>query len=158
MTKRCVRSLERAIHYTVVTQHPTTGGWRYQPGDQGDTSQFGWQLMALVSARSAGISVPNQVWQGAERWLQRVSLGSYGGLACYTPDRRVPSHSMTAEALACRFFLQSGTNRAAIDEAANFIAREGLSRQPLNLYYCYYGTLALCIRSRITGGSLGTVN
>ncbi len=135
--------VERAVHYTVVTQHPTTGGWRYQPGDQGDTSQFGWQLMALVSARSAGISVPTHVWQGAERWLQRVSLGSYGGLACYTPDRRVPSHSMTAEALACRFFLQGGTHRAAIDEAANFIAREGVSRQPLNLYYCYYGTLAL---------------
>jgi len=50
---------------------------------------------------------------------------------------------MTAEALACRFFLHSGTDRATIDEAANFIAREGLSREPLNLYYCYYGTLAL---------------
>ena len=135
--------LERAVHYTVVTQHPTTGGWRYQPGDQGDTSQFGWQLMALVSARSAGIPIPERVWQGANRWLQRVSLGDHGGLACYTPDRRVPSHSMTAEALACHFFLQTGQSRAAVDEAANFISREGLGRGPLNLYYYYYGTLAL---------------
>ena len=136
-------ALERAVHYTVVTQHPTTGGWRYQPGDQGDTSQFGWQLMALVSARSAGIPIPERVWQGTDRWLQRVSLGDHGGLACYTPDRRVPSHSMTAEALACRFFLQADLGSAAVDEAANFISREGLGREPMNLYYFYYATLAL---------------
>ena len=122
--------LERAVHYTVVTQHPRTGGWRYQPGDQGDTSQFGWQVMALVSARSAGIAIPARVWQGADRWLQRVSLGDHGGLACYTPDRRVPSHSMTAEALACRFFLQTVPSRATVNEAANFISREGLGRGP----------------------------
>ena len=136
-------TLERAVHYTVVTQHSVTGGWRYQPGDQGDMSQFGWQLMALVGARSAGIAIPDQAWQGAHRWLQRVSLGNHGGLACYTTDRRVPSHSMTAEALACRFFLQGGADRATVDEAANFISREGLGPGSLNLYYCYYATMAL---------------
>ena len=137
------RPLERAVHYTVVTQHPTTGGWRYQPGDQGDTSQFGWQLMALVSARSAGIEVPVHVWQGADRWLQRVALGSHGGLACYTPDRRVASHSMTAEALTCRFFLESRPNQALIDEAANFIVRATPDQDPMNLYYFYYATMAM---------------
>ncbi len=137
------RPLERAVHYTVVTQHPTTGGWRYQPGDQGDTSQFGWQVMALVSARSAGIEVPAHVWQGADRWLQRVSLGSHGGLACYTPDQRVASHAMTAEALTCRFFLQTEPSPELIDEAANFIVRAAPDQDPLNLYYFYYATLAM---------------
>lgn len=137
------RPLERAVHYTVVTQHPTTGGWRYQPGDQGDTSQFGWQLMALVSARSAGIEVPVHVWQGADRWLQRVALGSHGGLACYTPDRRIASHSMTAEALTCRFFLESRPNQALIDEAADFIVRATPDQDPMNLYYFYYATMAM---------------
>ena len=42
--------LQRALAYTVRAQHPVTGGWRYQPGDDGDTSQLGWQLMSLQSA------------------------------------------------------------------------------------------------------------
>ena len=51
-------SVQRAIEYTIRSQHPTDGGWRYQPGDRGDMSQFGWQLMALKSAELAGIKTP----------------------------------------------------------------------------------------------------
>ena len=48
--------LERAVAYTIAAQHPSGGGWRYQPWryqteDFGDMSQFGWQLMALKSTR-----------------------------------------------------------------------------------------------------------
>ncbi len=41
-------AVERAIGYTVAAQHPVLGGWRYQPSEPGDTSQLGWQLMALT--------------------------------------------------------------------------------------------------------------
>ena len=50
--------LERALAYTVRSQHPVTGGWRYQPGDEGDTSQLGWQLMSLHNAELAGVPIP----------------------------------------------------------------------------------------------------
>ena len=50
--------LERALGYTIRAQHPVTGGWRYQPGDEGDTSQLGWQLMSLHSAELAGLPIP----------------------------------------------------------------------------------------------------
>lgn len=136
-------TLEKGIAYTIRSQHRSSGGWRYQPGDYGDTSQFGWQLMALASARSAGIEIPETTWQGAARWLERVSLGQHRGLACYTPDRRVASHTMTAEAMACRLFMDGGQDRRAIEEGASFISREGLGGEPMNLYYYYYGTLAL---------------
>ena len=32
-------------------QNPKSGGWRYHPGEEGDTSVLGWQLMALNSAK-----------------------------------------------------------------------------------------------------------
>jgi hypothetical protein len=136
--------LLRAVDYTVRSQHPVTGGWRYQPGDLGDTSQFGWQLMALVSAEAGGIPIPDRTWEGARRWLDRVALGAAGGLACYTPDRPVPSPSMTAEALFCRSFMRRFPAQATIDEAAEYVARYGTSLEAReDLYFCYYTTLAL---------------
>ena len=141
--KRIRPHLDGAIHFTLKSQHPRTGGWRYKPGDTGDTSQFGWQLMSLISARSAGIQIPEHAWQGANRFHQQVSLGKHGGLACYNPIRKVPSHTMTAEALMCRIFLQGSANQAAIEEAANDVSHHGLGQAPTNLYYLYYATLAL---------------
>ena len=37
---------QRAIDFIVEAQHPA-GGWRYRPGEPGDTSVLGWQVMAL---------------------------------------------------------------------------------------------------------------
>ena len=37
----------------LAAQNTSTGGWRYRPGDTGDTSQLGWQMMALAE-RQAG--------------------------------------------------------------------------------------------------------
>jgi hypothetical protein len=45
--------LRRAISYTLSMQNRSTGGWRYAAGDTGDTSQLGWQVMALRSSRLA---------------------------------------------------------------------------------------------------------
>ena len=81
------------------------GGWRYQPGDPGDTSQFGWQLMALAQRRAGRHSrSPTRRSDGMIRFLRSVSSGEHGGLASYRPGER-PSRTMTAEALVCRFFL-----------------------------------------------------
>ena len=72
--------LQRAVDYSLRAQNPSTGGWRYRPGDMGDTSQLGWQLMSLWSAERAGINVPPQTWTGAERFLaQRASRSSRAG-------------------------------------------------------------------------------
>ncbi len=135
--------LEKAIQFTIQSQNSQTGGWRYVPGDTGDTSQFGWQIMSLLSARSAGLEIPDQTWVRANRFLRRVSLGQDGGLACYTPSRPIASHSMTAEALMCRIFLQGSRSQSAIDEGAGFVARHGLGADPINLYYFYYATISL---------------
>ena len=99
--KRLEPAVRRAVEYSLRAQHPSTGGWRYRPGDTGDTSQLGWQLMSLWSAERAGIKIPPQTWTGAERFLRSVERGRHGGLASYRPDGP-PSTPMTAEAMYCR--------------------------------------------------------
>ena len=136
-----------AANYSLALQHPTDGGWRYRPGDTGDTSQLGWQVMSLKSAQLAGLDIPDATWTKVDRFLRRVERGQAGGLAVYRPEEALPSRPMTAEALYCR---QLTTGRpdgelspAALDEAVNSLAKEPPSTREINLYYWYYATLAL---------------
>ncbi len=135
-----------AVSYSLAMQHPTDGGWRYRRGDMGDTSQHGWQLMALKSAQLAGIEVPDMTWARAERFLRRVKRGNHGGLAAYRPDGP-PSRTMTAEAWFCHQLLQAdrggSLNPSAIREAVESLEQELPSPSNRNLYYWYYATLAL---------------
>jgi hypothetical protein len=55
---------ERALNFIIQAQNSVTGGWRYEPGQPGDTSVFGWQMFALRSARLAGLRVPKNVMKG----------------------------------------------------------------------------------------------
>ncbi len=134
--------VERAVQYTVKAQHPTTGGWRYQPADQGDMSQFGWQVMALKSANMAGVPVGQETREGMLHFLQRCEHGIQGGLSGYKPGSPA-SRPMTAEALACRYFLDLAPSEALVREAAEYLLGELPQAGQPNLYYWYYGTLAL---------------
>lgn len=134
--------VERAIGYTISAQNSTDGGWRYRPGDAGDMSQFGWQVMALKTAETAGIAVPERTRLGMQRFLTALSSGRHGGLASYRPREDV-SPTMTAEALACRYFLGVAADDPAIDEAANYLVTHRPQREKMNLYYWYYGTLSM---------------
>jgi hypothetical protein len=134
--------VRRAVDYTVSAQHRTTGGWRYHPGDLGDTSQFGWQLMALKSAELGGIPVPEQTRFGMQRFLASVSTGQFGGLAGYRPGWQ-STRSMTAEALVCRLFM-GGTAEPTLAEAADFVSQQPPGVGSANFYYWYYATLGLC--------------
>ncbi|MEO8496532.1 MAG: hypothetical protein ABI614_15805, partial [Planctomycetota bacterium] len=134
--------VERAVQFTINSQNATTGGWRYQPADQGDMSQFGWQVMALKSAELAGIKIPGETRAGMIRFLRSVSKGEQGGLASYRPSERA-SETMTAEALACRFFLGIHQDERAIHEATSYLSQELPSGGQANLYYWYYGTIGL---------------
>ncbi|MBC8356612.1 MAG: hypothetical protein H8E66_31940 [Planctomycetes bacterium] len=134
--------VERAVQYTIDSQDRTTGGWRYQAADRGDMSQFGWQVMALKSAELAGITVLGETRAGMIRFLRSVSKGEHRGLASYRPSERA-SETMTAEALACRFFLGIQQDERAVHEATDYLSGQLPSGGKANLYYWYYGTLGL---------------
>jgi hypothetical protein len=140
--QRLYHPVRRAIGYTVAAQDPNGGGFRYRPGDPGDTSMCGWQLMALRSAELAGIPIPRQTRNGVIRFLRTVSSGEYGGLASYRPNEPV-SRPMTAEALVCWQFLGMPREHPAGDEAGDYLLGELPGRADANLYCWYYATLGM---------------
>jgi len=133
--------LDRAVRHTLAMQHPHTGGWRYAAGDRGDTSQLGWQVMALASSRNAGLGGFEQAEAGAGRFLQSVSSGAAGGLAAYRPGER-PSLTMTAEALFCRLLHGLPADHPAAREALDWLARSPPASSGYDIYAWYYATLA----------------
>ncbi len=140
--RRLEAPLRSAIGYTLAAQHPTTGGWRYQPRDSGDTSQLGWQLMSLKSAELAGIKMPESTRSGAIRFLKSVVSGQHEGLGSYRPYE-APSRAMTAEALVCRQFLGMARENPAENEAGDYLLGDLPNKDKVNLYYWYYGTVAM---------------
>ena len=134
-------TVERAVAHTLALQHPHTGGWRYAAGDRGDTSQCGWQVMVLATARQAGLRGFEAAEARARLFLQSVSSGTAGGLAAYRPGER-PSMAMTAEALYCRLVLGATATDAATTEALTMIAGSPPTRSTANAYAWYYATLA----------------
>lgn len=134
--------LRQALTYTLAAQHPQQGGWRYKPRDLGDTSQLGWQLMALKSAELSGIRIPQSTKEGAWRFLRSVASGRWGGLAAYR-TLESPSPAMTAEALLCRLFLGAPPDDPACQEAGQYLLGYLPGQSEPNLYYWYYGTLGM---------------
>ena len=141
--RRLEEPLRPAIAYTIAAQHPTTGGWRYKPHEMGDTSQLGWQLMALEERRVGRHSdAASKRAHGAIRFLKSVASGEEAAWPAIAPAK-LPSHSMTAEALVCRQFLGMARDNPAADEAGKSLLGELPSKDKVNLYYWYYGTLGM---------------
>lgn len=140
------QALGQAVRFSLSAQH-SGGSWRYRPREPGDTSQLGWQLMAITSAHYAGYAKviarhPNKPWASASRFLDRVAPGDGSGLAAYKPGHR-PTRTMTAEALLCRLLLNTPTDDPRIIEGADYLMAELPGQSRLNYYYWYYGTLGL---------------
>ncbi len=133
--------LDRGIRHTLAMQHPHTGGWRYAVGDRGDTSQLGWQVMALYSSRKGGLGGFDAAEAGARSFLASVSSGSAGGLASYRPGER-PSLAMTSEALFCRLLLGMPSDHPAVGEALAVLSRSAPGSSAYDIYAWYYAALA----------------
>lgn len=137
---RLRRPAQRAVDFIEAAQHPRTGGWRYQPGDEGDTSVFGWQLMALKSAEMGALGVRPESFDRARQWLGRVAAGKNKGMFSYTPGPAPPTPSMTAVGLlACQYLNMARTDPAMVEGAAYLSAHQPDARQR-SLYYWYYAT------------------
>ena len=135
--------VEKGVTFLLRSRAADSLAWRYAPGDKtGDTSILGWVVMSLKSAKTVGIPIPRSVQVGIATWLDRVSSGRSAGLARYQPGDKV-TPTITAEAWACRQFLEMGGPGPASDEAAASLLDNPSDRGDFNIYYLYYGTLAM---------------
>jgi hypothetical protein len=131
---------QRALRYIVEAQNKKTGGWRYNPGEPGDTSVVGWQMMALKSGEMAGLDVPTAAHDGIRLWLKSVEGNQpVGGQFGYT-DRNV-SPAMSAEGLLCLQFLGTDRNDPAMRAGADYLMKQLPElKQSRTSYYWYYGS------------------
>ena len=134
---------QRAIAFLVGARAKDGMAWRYMPGaPTGDTSILGWVVMALKSAKELGIPVPPTIPSGTLRWLDQIAAGDNAGLGRYQTSYPVTA-TMTAEAWVCRQFLGAGGPGPASTEAAAYLLDHAPKSDTYNIYYWYYGTLAM---------------
>lgn len=130
---------ELAVDYLCDAQH-AAGGWRYTSGEQGDLSVTGWQLMALHTARAAGLEVDGTVLGRASRFLDSVATDRLGSQYAYLPGRG-PSPAMTAEGLLSRMYLGWKRDQPGLATGVRELARKHPPNpRDSNIYYWYYAT------------------
>jgi hypothetical protein len=142
---RVRKSAQAAIRFIEAGQDAQSGGWWYshkpmiEQRPWGDTSVFGWQLMALKSGQMAGLDVSSKTFEGAKTWLKSVSSGQSGGLFSYRPDTGA-TPTMTSVGLLCSQYLGARRNDPAIVEGMNYFMANMPNPASRNCYYWYYAT------------------
>ena len=128
----------KGAQFIVRAQNRETGGWRYTPGEYGDTSVFGWQVMALHSAQQLGFEWPQESRDRARKYVQMASRGQNKVLAGYQPGHGA-TPPMTAELLFSRILLGDKLTPEAQEEACAYLTRQSQS----DFYGMYYASLSL---------------
>jgi hypothetical protein len=149
---------EKAVAFIVSSQHPSLGGWRYEPRIESDTSVSGWQLMALTAARLGGIDVPEETLAGVRNWLNTASRFEGqrydSSVYAYNPfakddaqqrHGRLPNLPMTAEGLLMRIYLGEPPNSPQHRQGVAYLEQNlptmgDIEDPKRDVYYWYLAT------------------
>jgi hypothetical protein len=130
---------QSAVQFIETSQNTAGGGWRYTPGQPGDTSVTGWQVMALKSAQMAGLSVTPNVLKGAKKFLLSVASGSAGSEFSYLQGEEA-TPTMSAVGLLCSQYLGAARNDAIMVKGLSYLNRHHPLNEERDCYYWYYAT------------------
>jgi hypothetical protein len=131
----------RALAFIRDAQSRRDGGWRYRPGQEGDTSVVGWQVMALHGGRAIGVSLPDRVGKNALRFL--ASVTHKDGVRAGYQKRNRPTPPMTAEAALSRILLGDRPSDDQARRLSAYLLDNPPDKGKRNYYYAYYATLAM---------------
>jgi len=133
---------QHAVDFAEASQSPQ-GGWRYIPREDSDTSVTGWFVMALMSAKMAGLSTSRKTLDNVSRYLDSVRHD--GGAQYGYVYSSSPFPSMSAEGLLCREYLGWERDRDALVRGCDLLAADPISTDAdsRSYYYWYYATQAL---------------
>ncbi|WP_435010371.1 prenyltransferase/squalene oxidase repeat-containing protein [Tundrisphaera lichenicola] len=133
---------QAAIGFIVQSQNKYDGGWRYEPGEAGDTSVFGWQMFAIRSARLGGLEIPKNVIRGCSHYLDAAGADKHRTTYGYLPGLPAKA-TMTAEALLCRQYLGWPRDLPAMARGVEGVWNDLQASNERNIYYWYYATQLL---------------
>jgi hypothetical protein len=132
------RPAQMCLNFIVSAQHDG-GGWRYAPGQAGDTSVTGWHIMALKSGQMAGLDVPDVTMRKAMRCLDSCCDTATEGYGYVGPGS---APTMSAVGLLCRQYLQSwGPQNIRLIKGIDNTLKPQMANGPSrNIYFYYYAT------------------
>ena len=142
--KKLEAPAQLAIDYIVKAQDPDGGGWRYQPGQPGDTSVLGWQIMALRSAEMAKLTIPKQVYTKAMNFLDSVRIDTGAGLAYYLYMPEKPNGDPAAKitmALLSRIYMGWDRHDVELKTSVWFCVQTGLRDD--DMYFNYHAAMLM---------------
>ena len=145
MTKdtRLLPYAQGTVWFIEDAQDPVGGGWRYRPGQAGDTSAVGWQLMALKSGRITGLDINKRTYNLAEKFLDSVSInsGAFYGYDIAPREGSKGGPARNACGLLCRMYMGWDKNSPGLVDGVDYLDDRGPDTTPkANMYYNYYAT------------------
>ena len=132
------KAAQGGVNFILAAQNPADGGWRYNPRDPGDTSVVGWQLMALKSARMAGLNVGGSAFSSTSKWLD--SVASHDGTEYAYQPNQGSSNTMTSVGLLCRQYLGAKRDNPMLTGGMAYLMKNLPDDALPNIYYWYYAT------------------
>jgi len=130
---------QAAIDFIVNAQHEK-GGWRYFPGEPGDTTVTGWQIAALKSGLLANLKVPYDVWRKVSAFLDSVQR-EHGAAYGYQGKTGPMTSTTTAIGLFGRMLLGWPRDHRPLRKGMAGIAARKPSQN--HMYFNYYATMIL---------------
>ena len=133
---------KQALAFICAAQDAESGGWRYFPGQRGDTSVFGWKIFALRSGHLAGLTIPREALRGCTDYLNQAAADPKKITYSYLPGREA-TPVMTAEALVAGSFWAGGATTPRWSRGPAGSRPTSRNRTERNIYYWYYATQLL---------------
>jgi hypothetical protein len=133
------RAAQRGLDYIVKAQH-SAGGFRYSPGQAGDTSVTGWCLQAMQSGKLAGLSVPADTFYKVSSFLDTMQTQNGAAYGYLGPGASV---NLTPVGLLCRYYISKwGPGNAGLAEGVDGLGKRPPAKAPAkpDMYYYYYAT------------------
>ncbi len=120
--------LARAVAYIETYHASTPDPWKAKAPDE---PVLAWQVMALISARRAGIEIPDTILDAARDRLDDLVIAGTRGVYAPRPGVR-PTRIATAEGAFARRLLGYARQDRSLEESARVLARDNIEWDEAN--------------------------
>lgn len=118
---RFLEAARKAESFIEDQQHKD-GGWRYTPQGDSDASVSGWAVLALKSAREAGIKVNDECIERVRKFFRSCEMGNSGRTGYRYQGQSVISDATTGVGMLVHQFLLDDPDAELIKRAAAYLA------------------------------------